>query len=55
MTDPAAKTHPEMALRCADCGHTWRAGNALWCPRCGCRELASYDPDWKPPVPKEPA
>ena len=49
MTDPAQKQHPEMSLRCADCGHTWRARSALWCPRCGCGELFQHDPNWKPP------
>lgn len=52
--DEAQKLHPEMALRCADCGHTWRARHAQWCPRCSCKELTAYDPNWTPPA-KEPA
>lgn len=51
MQDQAQKQHPEMSLRCADCGHTWHARNALWCPRCGCGELYAHDPNWTRPKP----
>lgn len=51
MTDEAAKAHPEMNLRCADCGHTWQARVAIYCPRCASGEVLVRQANWTPPAP----
>lgn len=43
MTDPA-KAHPEMRLKCGECGHTWQASSVRWCLGCGGREIYEQQP-----------
>lgn len=52
MIDPAQKQHPEKTLKCGECGRSWQARFALYCPSCGGKtlfEAVAHTP------PKEPA
>lgn len=42
--DQARNAHPEMALKCGECGHTWKARSALWCLGCGGKVLYEQQP-----------
>jgi hypothetical protein len=33
--DQTRNAQPEKALKCGECGHTWKARTAQWCLGCG--------------------